>query len=101
MLLRNSQSTSGSEKEFNLQSIVETFYRASEMYKPGKYPGRLTLFRGSDARNSEQDDPTLGWGKWAGGGVELYDVPGTHLSMLEEPHAKVLAEHLTDCLNKQ
>jgi thioesterase domain-containing protein len=45
-------------------------------------------------------DEQMGWGELAGGGVEVYDVPGHHLSMFEQPHVKRLAETLRYCLHK-
>jgi aspartate racemase len=36
----------------------------------------------------------------AGGGVEVKNVPGNHLGMLQEPHVHVLAKELSACLEK-
>ena len=30
-------------------------------------------------------DPLLGWGPWATGGVDVYETPGSHLTMFQEP----------------
>ncbi len=35
-----------------------------------------------------------GWGRLAAGGLEVRIVPGNQLAMLQEPHVRVLAEHL-------
>ena len=37
---------------------------------------------------------TLGWETFAGGGLEIHDVPGGHISMFEEPNVGPLAETL-------
>lgn len=51
------------------------------------------------AAGEEFDDPDVvrtgfGWGPYAAGGLEVVDVPGDHMSMLEEPNVGVLAEQI-------
>jgi amino acid adenylation domain-containing protein len=75
---------------------------AERIYAPQVYPGEVILFKAAnpvDAHTSyvEHDG---GWGKLAAGGMEIYDVPGDHLSILQEPNVKVLAEQLKICLAK-
>ncbi len=36
----------------------------------------------------------MGWGDWAGGGVEIHFVPGNHANLMYEPHVQVLAATL-------
>ena len=38
-------------------------------------------------------DNTLGAGRVFSGGVEVVDVPGNHVNVLQETHLPVLAEH--------
>jgi amino acid adenylation domain-containing protein len=83
-----------------IQEVIVAADRAAQLYTLRPYPDRITLFRAGANRVQEQLGPDLGWGKWAGGGLDIYDVPGTHLTMLEEPNARVLAEKLTICLAK-
>ena len=45
-------------------------------------------------------DPQLGWGDLVTGGLEIHQVSGDHLSMLQDPHVQGLAEKLRDCLRK-
>ena len=45
-------------------------------------------------------DPTLGWGKLATGGIEVQPVPGNHYTILREPHVQVLAERLRTALRE-
>jgi thioesterase domain-containing protein len=42
-------------------------------------------------------DPALGWGRLSTR-VEVYEVPGNHLMMMEQPHVRALAEALHACL---
>jgi aspartate racemase len=45
-------------------------------------------------------DPDFGWSELAAGGLEIHDVPGNTLNMLEEPHVQVVGEKLRDCINR-
>ncbi|MFB2895116.1 amino acid adenylation domain-containing protein [Aerosakkonemataceae cyanobacterium BLCC-F50] len=71
-------------------------------YVPKSYPGRITLFLSSDThlRLNPECDPRLKWGQLAAGGLEVYEVPGNHSTLLSEPHIQVLAEKLRACLDK-
>jgi thioesterase domain-containing protein len=72
---------------------------AEKDYAPrGKiYPGKIVLFYAEDAESDEEDN-RLGWEKLARGGLEVHRVPGTHVSIREEPHVALLAEELRRCL---
>ncbi len=73
----------------NLQDF--TFHQenqeAASNYVPQAYPGRVSFFRAMDeiAGVSSYRDPLLGWGELAVGGVEIHEVPSTHLGMLQHP----------------
>ena len=43
---------------------------------------------------SAELDPKLGWTPFVKGELRVYEVPSSHLGMLEEPHVKVLADQL-------
>jgi thioesterase domain-containing protein len=70
------------------------------MYRPTVYPGRITIFRSVTRTAFDVDDELLGWGGLAAGGIEVQDVAGTHLNMLSEPNAGMLAEKLQACLDR-
>lgn len=78
--------------------------KAAWDYTPQVYPGLVTLFRASDRAASTsvstRFDPELGWGKLAAGGLEIHDVSGDHLGILEEPHVRGLGEKLRACIDK-
>jgi len=40
-----------------------------------------------------------GWERFASGSVRVFDVPGAHLSMLADPHVKMLARAMDDALS--
>ncbi len=79
-------------------------YRASarslRLYRPGRYPGRLTLYRAAERPQPTADpsadptaDPTLGWGALAAA-VEVIEVPGRHETMMSKPYVDALARDL-------
>jgi thioesterase domain-containing protein len=70
--------------------------RAMRCYTPNAYAGQITLLNARD-RALEQD-PTLGWGEVATGGMIVRTVPGNHYTMLQPPHVQTLAQQLSQCL---
>lgn len=82
-----------------LRQIKEINYQAAREYVLQPYSGRVALFRALDHfDDSYWDDDLLGWDKFAAG-VDLYRVPGDHVSMVNEPHVQVLAKQLNSCLD--
>jgi amino acid adenylation domain-containing protein len=65
------------------------------------YPGRITLFRPSEAPVAAAVAVAAprdrGWGSLAAA-VDVRTVPGHHHSMVKEPHVQVLARTLNACL---
>jgi thioesterase domain-containing protein len=71
---------------------------AEKNYQPeGLFHGELVLFRATCGDGPDEPyveryaDPLLGWSKRTSRSVRVYDVPGGHSSMLQEPHVRVLA----------
>jgi len=83
--------------------------RATASYMPRIYPNCITLFKSevpiteTDLPESRIDlrdaDSTLGWGKLSAQPVTVCTVPGTHETMVDEPHVQILAERLRSYLN--
>ncbi|NMG21590.1 non-ribosomal peptide synthetase [Brasilonema bromeliae] len=77
--------------------------QALEQYTFKAYPGRMTVFRTDDKNRDDavgvKYDPLFGWGEITSG-VDVYHLPGSHLSFLDEPDVEVLAEQLKLCLEK-
>jgi thioesterase domain-containing protein len=82
-----------------------TNVNAMRRYVPRIYAGSVTLFKtakqfstdtldGSAQSNRVMkmiQDPTMGWGELAAGGVQIIDVPGEHETMVRKPHVETLA----------
>ncbi|WP_392531410.1 amino acid adenylation domain-containing protein [Nostoc sp. C117] len=82
--------------------IIDTNTQAISQYIYPVYPGRAILLRTEDQNRDEsigtQYEPQFGWGELVAGGLDIHYIPGSHLSLLCEPHVKVLAETLRSCL---
>lgn len=86
--------------ELRYQQMVALHMRAMMRYEIKNYQGKITLMR-AVARNevlSKQVDPLLGWGKFAAGELEVYDVPSDHEAMLLEPSVHTVAMKLKTIL---
>ena len=85
------------------EALVRTVYailKAADDYVPkGRIRNKITYFRAIDS-SVKLDDNRLGWRYLTNGGFEVYDVPGTHTSMREEPAVAVLVEELKPCLER-
>ena len=78
-------------KEFNSLAVRD--------YTPKVYDGKVTLFWASaDLRTSI--DLVEGWRALAGGGIEVHEIPGSHLDIVKEPHVGELASKLSACLDR-
>lgn len=74
-------------------------HTANSRYEPKTYPGTVTLFRATEQPYGIYPDTTNGWSKFAGGGVEIHNIPGHHGAIVREPRARVLVQVLTACLD--
>ena len=74
-------------------------YEAIANYSPQPLHGHITLFRAHE-RPLYEDVSQLEWRKLATDGFELHEIPGTHHTMMREPHVRMLAAELEICLQK-
>lgn len=84
----------GSEQ---LRGFLQVF-KANEQtqYTPQSvYSNRIILFRASEEFHEQS---TMGWEKFSSKPIETYDIPGDHITIMLEPHVKVLAKQLRACL---
>jgi thioesterase domain-containing protein len=70
--------------------------QAVDRYRPRTYPGPIKLVRPLKGVISPEWNAATSecWGSLAGGGLEIWDAPGDHVSMFEKPHIQVLATRL-------
>ena len=83
-----------------LRGVILANEAAFFRYETPCYPVRATLFRAAEVSIFEERDPALWWGDAFAGGVEVHDVPGVHLSIMNEPQVPALALALQLSLDK-
>jgi thioesterase domain-containing protein/acyl carrier protein len=82
-----------------LESATEFNSLAAHRYQPQAYDGLVTLFWARDDLRAS-NDLVAGWRALAIGGIEVQEIPGTHLNIIKEPHVAELANKLTECLQR-
>jgi thioesterase domain-containing protein/acyl carrier protein len=80
----------------HLRDIMIANQVAQKEYVPGRYSGLITLFKSSYFGRGI----FYGWRELSSGGVETFEVPGTHRGMMQEPNVRILAEQLNRCISK-
>lgn len=83
-----------------LQAVILANEAAFFRYETPCYPVRATLFRAAEVSVFEERDPALWWGDQFQGGLDIHDVPGVHLTMMNEPQVSALALALALCLGQ-
>ena len=79
-----------------IQPTQITLFQAQE-----DYPEQILCGMSfDDIKPDNMNDPLWGWDAISSGPVEVHHVPGDHITMLNEPHVKVLAQKLNQCLEK-
>lgn len=81
-------------------SIQDINSFAAAAYRPGVYPGVLTIFRSTTREALDGSDELLGWRGLAAGGIDVRDIPGTHHNMTREPNVRILAARMAECLDR-
>ncbi len=75
-----------------LWDVYEKNVQALLAYDARKYGGSATLFRTADtANNYSGEGDAMGWDEFITGGVQIEDLPGTHHTIVKQPHVEVLA----------
>src|SRR5262249_24842347 len=80
-----------------LFNLFKTNARAVRRYTPRAYPGSVVYFTAKERKNTDQGPSALGVERLIKH-VEIYTVPGSHYTMLREPHVSILAERLRTCI---
>ncbi len=82
-----------------LEQVYHTNLTAWQHYKPRFYAGEIILFNAAQQDPAMIQDPLYGWPALAAK-IEAHFIPGTHDTILMEPHVQVLAEKMNHCLLK-
>ncbi|WP_216216044.1 type I polyketide synthase [Amycolatopsis aidingensis] len=80
--------------------------RSLEHYVPERYPGRVTFFSAADLvpgglrdQRFDRTDPARGWDAVCPD-IEVINVPGHHLSLLDPPNVDLIGKHIDHLLTK-
>ena len=90
-----------SEHLNRLFQVYQATIRAWLDYLPHQYQGALTLLRASDRTGRDDNREMMEWQRLVTGHLTVIDIPGDHYTLIRQPHAKVLAEHLRQCLGTE
>jgi amino acid adenylation domain-containing protein len=82
------------------RELWQSHVRMLMVYKPQCYRGAVTLFRTRGHGLFTSFDEHYGWGDLVRGGVNIRVMPGGHGNILDEPHVRVVANSLTQCLRE-
>lgn len=88
-----------------LFSVFKTSWQAAAAYQPEPSDQDLVLLRARaplpdllrpahDAAGSLHHDATNGWSELARGRLDVIEIPGNHLTIMEEPHVRVVASEI-------
>lgn len=90
----------GTKNEQAIPSIREANRRASERYVSRPYHDRVTIFLARQSFVTATHRFRMGWNLLAPDALEMHVVPGTHISMFEEPHVRTLAKEINECIRR-
>ena len=75
--------------------LTISFLSAAQDYRPGVYPGPVSMLRAADMAPELRDvGDDLGWRAHILGEIETVRIPGNHLSLLAQPNIQTLAAAL-------
>jgi len=78
-----------------LWDVYEKNVQALFAYDVRPYGGAATLFRTADtANNYLKEGDAMGWDEFITGGVQVEDLPGTHHTIVKQPHVEILASRM-------
>ncbi|MGJ0606597.1 type I polyketide synthase [Cylindrospermopsis raciborskii] len=76
--------------------------KAAKAYTIKPYSGRVAFFKAMTliiSVNYNLDETELGWRELVTGELQVYEVPGDHITMLNEPHVQFVAQKLQSCID--
>lgn len=99
--LRRKTKGQGTEVPRTVFEFIASNEMAVNTYKPQRIDVPVTIFRAETAfsDSAETKENGLGWSSVVKRDITVIDVPGGHLSMLQEPHVPTLASRIQDVLD--
>ncbi|PSL48037.1 amino acid adenylation domain-containing protein [Chitinophaga niastensis] len=82
-----------------IRLINQKHHTAFKAYNIMPFNNFVYLFKAKSRINFVGDAKCLGWRKYAQKGVKVFDVPGDHVTMLQQPNVCEFGKKLQDALN--
>jgi amino acid adenylation domain-containing protein len=83
-----------------LVKVLDCNVQAAKEYQPQIFAGKATLFWSEHQNWYIKKHPTLGWGDLVADGLDIQQIPGDHVTLMQEPHVRVLAEKLKSSIQE-
>ncbi|MBN2549028.1 MAG: amino acid adenylation domain-containing protein [Anaerolineales bacterium] len=84
----------------DVRKTIDAMLLSLVNYRPGHYPGHLTLIRGAALSMFRGLDPQSGWEFLVDGGIALHVIPSKHENLLLPPSVKIVADLLRKGLKR-
>jgi amino acid adenylation domain-containing protein len=91
----------GAANELRLLDVYWANYPTQYSYIPQSYQGKIVFFKSEDPGGGNENDCESKWEIVARKGIEVESVPGSHLSMMDEPNVKILCTKLNIHLSQK
>ena len=88
----------GQNDDASIEELERILHSASTHYDPPPYAGRVAIFQSIERPRGLYWDLQAGWRDFVEGPMEVYEVPGNHESMFQEPHVGIFASQMRQCL---
>jgi thioesterase domain-containing protein len=75
-----------------LRANDPSFTKAWHAYVPKPCANRITLFRVAQRGLEHDRDPSMGWRRFALGGVEVHTIAAGHVAMMMQPSVRAIAD---------
>jgi thioesterase domain-containing protein/acyl carrier protein len=89
---------SGRNLVSGLINVYKANVQASLAYQPQLIKAAIALFKTAALAENFPDDPTVGWRKLTSNQVSIYDLPGEHQTVLQQPHVRKLVRGIIEVL---
>lgn len=91
----------GTEPYYHLMDKINAIHhKALYNYRLEKCTEKIVLFKAIERPYFVDDFDFLGWQKYAMNGLDVYHIPGDHVTMFTEPNCKILAKEIETALLK-
>jgi len=83
-----------------LWDVLITNRHIIQTYIPKNYAGKVSFFQAAELGKGLHVVASEAWQQFAGQELDLHIIPGNHYNMVSSPQVEVLAEKLTQCMER-